>query len=66
MLEIARVRLKRAKIQAKASAIYVHENLVQDSKIDRFVKRNNISESALLSMTSPIDGSYPTPNSSPR
>jgi hypothetical protein len=66
MLEIARVRLKRTKLQAKASAIYMHENLVQDSKIDRFVKRNNISESALLSMTSPIDGAYLTLNSSLR
>jgi chromosome segregation ATPase len=56
MLEIARIRLKRMKHKAKSSAFYINERPVKEANINRFLKRNNISESSLLSMASPVNG----------
>jgi hypothetical protein len=57
MLEIARVRLKRMRLKAKPSVFYdKNEKLVKEAKIDRFLRRNNISDSSLLSIASPADG----------
>jgi chromosome segregation ATPase len=56
MLEIARVRLKRKKYKAKPSAFYINEKPVREAKIDRYLKRNNISDNALLSIASPENG----------
>jgi hypothetical protein len=55
MIAIARLRAKR-KIQGKESAIRINKRPVKESKIDRFLKRQNISEDDLLSMRSPPNG----------
>jgi hypothetical protein len=56
MFGMARSRLRRRKLKAKPSIFIIDGKLVRDAKIDRFLKRNNISDSSLLSMASPVDG----------
>lgn len=56
MFGMARSRLRRRKFKAKPSIFIIDGKLVGDAKIDRFLKRNKISDSSLLSMTSPVDG----------
>lgn len=56
MREIARIRLKRKVLESKDSAFRVNKQPVKEIKIDRFLKRKNISDYTLLSMASPING----------
>ncbi|KAH9212902.1 hypothetical protein DL95DRAFT_463559 [Leptodontidium sp. 2 PMI_412] len=56
MFGMARSRLRRRKFKAKPSIFIIDGKLEGDAKIDRFLKRNKISDSSLLSMTSPVDG----------
>lgn len=56
MLAIARTRLNRKLFENKDSSFYMNKRPVDDNKIDRFVKRNKISDYTLLSMASQVDG----------
>jgi hypothetical protein len=58
MLKLARVRAKRKKVYNKDSAFRVNQKVVDEHKIDRYLKRNNILEHELLSIESPRDGKY--------
>ena len=56
MLEIARKQAKRKIVDGKDSSFRVNEKPVEQQKIRRYLRRNNISEEALLSMASPCNG----------
>lgn len=56
MLEIARKQAKRKRVDGKDSAFCVNEKPVEQQKIRRYLRRNNISEGELLSMASPCNG----------
>jgi hypothetical protein len=55
MVLLARTKAKR-KIENKKSSFRVHKKPVDDSKIDRYIRRNDLSEEKLLQMRSPADG----------
>jgi hypothetical protein len=55
MVELARKKAKR-KLESKKSSFRVHKKPVDDRKIDRYLRRNDISEEKLLSMSSPVNG----------
>jgi hypothetical protein len=56
MVQIARARVKRKKVDGKDSVFRVNKKPVPDRNINRYIKRNSISEEGLLSMASPING----------
>lgn len=56
MVRMARARLKRKREGGKDSIFHVNNKQVPDRNINRYLKRNKISEESLLSMASPIDG----------
>jgi hypothetical protein len=56
MTKIVRTSVKRKRWEGKESMFTVKGNLVASQKIDRFTKRNKLSEEGLLSSESPIDG----------
>ena len=55
MVELARTKVKRS-LENKKSSFRVYKKPVDDRKIDRYLKRNDISELELLMMMSPMDG----------
>jgi hypothetical protein len=56
MLEIARVRARREQFYGKQSGFRVNKKTVGGSKIDRFMRRKDLSDQDVLSMPSPING----------
>jgi hypothetical protein len=60
MVQIARARAKRKGLDGKDSAFRVNKKRVAEQKINRYLKRNNISEEDLLSVPSPADCMYST------
>jgi hypothetical protein len=52
---MARTRLNRKRYEAKDSAFRVNKKSVDKRKIDRYLKRKDISEEMLLSMPSPVN-----------
>lgn len=56
MIQVARARAKRKRDGGKESVFRVNKNFVTDRKINRYLKRNNVSEEDLLSMENPING----------
>jgi hypothetical protein len=56
MVHMARARLKRKREDGKDSLFLVNNRQVPDRNINRYLKRNKISEESLLSMASPING----------
>jgi hypothetical protein len=56
MLELARIKAKRAVVENKKSSFRVNKKPVNDRKIDTFLQRKDISEEQLLAMSSPVDG----------
>ncbi|KAF8846689.1 hypothetical protein BDZ45DRAFT_637914, partial [Acephala macrosclerotiorum] len=59
MVQMARARLRRKRVDGKGSVFRVNKKPVADRNINRYLKRNNVSEEDLLSMTSPIDAPSP-------
>jgi hypothetical protein len=55
MVQLARTKAKR-KIENKKSSFRVNKKPVEDSKIDRYMRRNDLSEENLLQMRSPAIG----------
>ena len=55
MIELARTKAKRALLN-KESAFRVNKRPVEDHKMERFLKRKDISEEELLAMPSPENG----------
>ena len=53
---MARARVNRKRYEAKDSAFRVNKKSVDERKINRYLKRNDISEDMLLSMPSPANG----------
>ena len=60
IVELARTKAKR-RLGNKESSFRVHKKPVDDRKIDRYLKRNDVSEEQLLSMASPVDRQKPLP-----
>jgi hypothetical protein len=56
MIQMARTRAKRKRLEGKDSAFRVNKAPVNERKMTRYLKRNEVSEEQLLSMASPIDG----------
>lgn len=56
MVQIARVRVKRKREDDKDSGFRVDKKPVAERNINRYLKRNNVTEEDLLSMPSPSDG----------
>ena len=56
MAQIARVRAKRKREDDKDSGFRVDKKPVAERNINRYLKRNNVTEEDLLSMPSPSDG----------
>jgi hypothetical protein len=56
MIQMARTRAKRKKLEGKDSAFRVNKAPVNDRKMARYLTRNEVSEEELLSMESPING----------
>jgi hypothetical protein len=56
MIQMARTRAKRKRLEGKDSAFRVNKELVNERKMTRYLTRNEVSEEQLLSMASPIDG----------
>ena len=56
MVQIARVRVKRKREDDKDSGFRVDKKPVAERNINRYLKRNKVTEEDLLSMPSPIDG----------
>jgi hypothetical protein len=56
MIQMARARAKRKRLEGKDSAFRVNKALVNERKMTRYLTRNEVSEEELLSMASPIDG----------
>ena len=59
MIAIARTQLQRKRDEQKESAFYLNDKPVAERKISRFLKRNKISEDALLSIKDPVEGEKP-------
>jgi hypothetical protein len=57
MERIVRKQAKR-KVEGKGSGFRVRGNAVEPGKIERYKKRKNLSENALLSQPSPAAGKY--------
>jgi hypothetical protein len=55
---MARTRTKRKRLDGKDSVFHVNKKQVNERKIDRYLKRNNISEEVLMSVPSPLGGMY--------
>jgi hypothetical protein len=58
MIHMAHTRAKRKRVDSKASVFRVNKKPVPERNINRYLKRNNVSEKDLLSMPSPFDGRY--------
>jgi hypothetical protein len=56
MIEMARTKAKRKRMEGKDSAFRVNKAHVNERKMTRYLMRNEVSEEELLSMASPIDG----------
>jgi hypothetical protein len=56
MIQMARTRAKRKRLEGKDSAFRVNKAPVDERKMSRYLTRNEVSEEQLLSMASPIDG----------
>ena len=56
MIQMARTRAKRKKLEGKDSAFRVNKAPVNERKMTRYLTRNEVSEEKLLSMASPING----------
>ncbi len=52
---MAGARLNRKRYEAKGSAFRVKKKSVNERKINRYLKRKDISEEMLLSMPSPVN-----------
>ncbi|KAE9371846.1 hypothetical protein N431DRAFT_377881 [Stipitochalara longipes BDJ] len=59
MLQMVRTRVKRKRNAGKNSAFRVNKKPVVERKINRYLKRNNVSEEDLLSMPSPLNAPSP-------
>ncbi|KIM98663.1 hypothetical protein OIDMADRAFT_181944 [Oidiodendron maius Zn] len=59
IIAMARARLNRKRHEAKDSAFRVNKKAVDERKIGRYLRRKNISEDMLLSMTSPANPPSP-------
>ncbi|PMD53284.1 uncharacterized protein K444DRAFT_172372 [Hyaloscypha bicolor E] len=59
MVQIARVRVKRKREDDKDSGFRVDKKPVAERNINRYLKRNNVTEEDLLSMPSPSDAPSP-------
>jgi hypothetical protein len=55
MVQLARIKAKR-KLQNKDSSFRVSKKPVDDQKIDRYIRRHEITEDDLLAMASPERG----------
>jgi hypothetical protein len=60
MIQIARTKLKRKRVDGKDSVFRVNEKPVPERNINRYLKRNNISEEDLFSVNSPVDRKQPS------
>jgi len=55
MIQMARTKLKRKRVDGKDSVFRVNKKPVPERNIKRYLRRNNISEEDLLFVTSPVD-----------
>ena len=56
IIAMCRARVNRKRYEAKDSAFRVSKKPVDERKINRYLKRKDISEDMLLSMPSPVNG----------
>lgn len=56
VIAMARVRAIRKRREAKDSDFRINKKSINEKKIDRFLRRKDISEDMLLSMPSPANG----------
>jgi hypothetical protein len=58
MIQMARTKAKRKRLEGKDSAFRVNKAPVNERKMTRYLTRNEVSEEELLYMASPIDGMF--------
>lgn len=58
MIQLARIKAKR-KLENKESSFRVSKKAVDDQKIERYLRRHEITEDDLLAMASPERGQSP-------
>ena len=58
MIALARTQAKRKKLEDKETSFRVNKKPVNVHNIDRFLRRHEISEDQLLSMSSPVNGEF--------
>lgn len=56
IIQLARAKAKRKILENKDSAFRVYKKSVDDQKIDRYLRRHEITDDDLLAMASPVDG----------